>query len=51
MDGDQKTIVAVSVCVALTLFAIVSCAQYSDMWHVSQGFEWVPQAKGHWVKR
>ena len=49
-DEIKAVLIAFAIfCAMITL--LVYCSAYSDMWHVSQGYEWVPYVDGHWEKR
>jgi hypothetical protein len=51
MSIEQKVFLIALAIVASTLTIIISCHQYSDMWHASQGYEWQPFKRGAWLKR
>ena len=50
MDEETKGFLIGLAIVCTTIVAIVSCSEYSNMWHVEQGYEWVPRVDGHWEK-
>lgn len=50
--GDEIKVFLIGLIIfCTTIAAIVACSQYYDMWHVEQGYEWVPRVDGHWEKR
>jgi hypothetical protein len=51
MDGEAKAFLIGLIVVCITITIMVLGSQYSDMWHVSQGYQWVPTVNGHWEKR
>jgi uncharacterized membrane protein len=51
MDGEAKAFLIGLIIVCSTIAIMVSVSQYGDRWHVSQGYQWVPEVKGHWEKQ
>ena len=51
MDDEIKEFLIGLTIVCGMILGIVCCSEYSDMWHVAQGYEWVPRVDGHWEKR
>ena len=51
MDDEVKAFLIGLSIVCIVIVIITSCSQNSDMWHVSQGYKWVPTVNGHWEKR
>ena len=51
MDDEIKAFLIGFSIVCIVIVIMVLGSQYSDMWHVSQGYQWVPTVNGHWEKR
>jgi hypothetical protein len=51
MDDEVKAFLIGLSIVCITIAITVLCDQYSEMRYVSQGYEWVPEVKGHWEKQ
>ena len=51
MGDEAKAFLIALIIVCITITIMVLGSQYSDMWQVSQGYQWVPSVHGHWEKQ